>query len=132
EALASDAQNFGSAHPTVAIRQSNLALVYQDLGRYAEAAGLLEEALASDAQNFGSAHPTVAIRQSNLALVYKDLSRYAEAIPLLFSALQLFTDVLGENHPNVDTVGGNLMQTIEQGAAAGDAYCMELKKKMED
>ncbi|MBK8501041.1 MAG: tetratricopeptide repeat protein [Saprospiraceae bacterium] len=81
-------QNFGKLHPNVAISQSNLALVYQDLGDYEKARDLLEGALKSALQNFGELHPNVAISQSNLAVVYQDLGDYEKARDLLEGALK--------------------------------------------
>ena len=85
--MASAQKNFGPDHPNVAISSSNLAVVYQALGRYEEAAGLLEAALASDQKNFGPDHPSVARTRNNLALVYQALGRYEEAAGLLEAAL---------------------------------------------
>ena len=54
-------------------RQNTLALMYQNLGRYAEAADLFEKSLAYTLKHFGKDHSDVAILQSNFALVYRDL-----------------------------------------------------------
>ena len=87
---------------------SNLALVYKDLGRYEDAAKLLEAALQSAQTNFGEQHPTVAISRSNLALVYQDLGRYEDAAKLLEAALQSAQTNFGEQHPNVARSRSNL------------------------
>jgi tetratricopeptide (TPR) repeat protein len=92
---------------------NNLALVYRNLGRYEEAATLLEIALQSDLNNFGENHPTVATRQSNLANVYKDLGRYEEAATLLEIALQADLNNFGGNHPTVATCQSNLAIVYE-------------------
>src|SRR3972149_7113426 len=89
-------------------RQSNLALVYKDLGRYEEAVGLLDKALKSDIKNFGENHPTSVRIQSNLALVYKDLGRYEEAAILLEKALKSDIKNFGANHPTVAGSQSNL------------------------
>ena len=130
KALASDQANFGEAHPSVATIQSNLALVYRDLGRHEEAASLLEKALASDQANFGEAHPSVATIQSNLALVYQDLGRYEEAIAYFFKALKIMINFFGEGHPHVNTIQNNILKTLENGAAAGNEYCIKWSEKM--
>jgi tetratricopeptide (TPR) repeat protein len=87
---------------------NNLANVYKYLGRYEEAATLLEIALQAAKNNFGENHPTVATRQSNLANVYGDLGRYEEAATLLEIALQSDLNNFGENHPTVATRQSNL------------------------
>ena len=48
QALASDEKSFEPGHPSIAISQSNLALVLKDLGQLEEARDLLRQALASD------------------------------------------------------------------------------------
>ena len=88
--------------------QNNLALVYQDLGRYEDAAHLMEAALESDVAHFGEAHPTVAIKRSNLAIVYQDLGRYEKASPLLEETLQSNLVSFGEAHPYVAIARSNL------------------------
>jgi tetratricopeptide (TPR) repeat protein len=93
---------------TIAIHQSNLATVYQNLGRYEAAANLLEIALQSARNNFGENHPTVATRQSNLAIVYRNLGRYEAAANLLEIALKSDLNNFGENHPEVAKKQSNL------------------------
>ncbi len=88
--------------------QSNLANVYRNLGRYAEAAGLLENALASAIKNFGKGHPSVAVRQSNLGMVHLETKEYEKAISLFQDAYDLYARLLGEEHPNTQTIGRNL------------------------
>ncbi|MEL6944025.1 MAG: tetratricopeptide repeat protein, partial [Bacteroidota bacterium] len=88
--------------------QNDLALAYQFIGRYEEAAYLLKNALQSALDNLGEQHPNVAARQSNLANVYKSLGRYEEAANLLESALQSDLDNFGEQHPNIATRQSNL------------------------
>ena len=92
----------------IATYQSNLANVYSALGRYEEAAEMLEIALKSDLKNFGQNHPTVAVRQSNLANVYSDLGRYEEAAQMLEIALKSDLKNFGQNHPTVAVRQSNL------------------------
>lgn len=91
---------------------NNLALVYKALGRFDEAARLLEQALKSAMNNFGELHPTVAVRQVNLAVVYYSLGRRDDTKRLLDRALSTFTSSLGENHPKTKTVL-NLLEQIK-------------------
>ncbi|MEM9887766.1 MAG: tetratricopeptide repeat protein [Bacteroidota bacterium] len=88
--------------------QNDLALAYQFIGRYEEAATLLETALQSDLDNFGKQHLEVAKKQSNLALVYSDLGRYEKAANLLETALQSDLDNFGKQHPEVAKKQSNL------------------------
>ncbi|MEN0048343.1 MAG: tetratricopeptide repeat protein, partial [Bacteroidota bacterium] len=127
-----DLDNFGKLHPTVAVRQSNLANVYGDLGRYEEAAKLLEAALQSDLDNFGKLHPTVAIRYNNLAWVKLEQEQYQVAVEYFVQAYTIFQEQLGAKHPNSRTVLNSLNQALQKGATAGDDYCREMLAKMEE
>jgi tetratricopeptide (TPR) repeat protein len=120
-------QLYGKKHEEVANRQSNLALVYQDLGGYAQAKDLLEKALASDITNFGEKHPTVTICQSNLATVYYDLGEYAQAKDLLEKALASDTENFGEKHPTVATLQSNLAMVYQD--LGGYAQAKDLLEK---
>jgi Tetratricopeptide repeat len=74
--------------------------VYEDLGRYIEAAELLENALKSGLANFGKDHPDVAIRQWNLATVYIKTDKKTEARVLLQVAYQNLLKNFGAEHPH--------------------------------
>jgi len=92
----------------IAVRQSNLAIVYRYLGEYARARDLLEAALASAVKNFGPEHPSVATSQSNLALVYSNLGEYAQASNLLEAALASDLKNFAPEHPNIAVSQSNL------------------------
>ena len=108
KAMRSDEANFGTNHPTTAVRYSNLALVLQDLGDYAGAKALLEKAMLSDEANFGSNHPTTAVRYSNLATVLQALGDYAGAKALLEKAMRSAEANFGTNHPTTAVRYSNL------------------------
>jgi tetratricopeptide (TPR) repeat protein len=55
----------GETHPNVAIGINNLARLYEDMGRVAEALPLIEEALAILKTSLGPDHPTTAKLQEN-------------------------------------------------------------------
>ncbi|GJQ59459.1 MAG: TIR domain-containing protein [Candidatus Scalindua sp. AMX11] len=94
-------------HPSIAISQSNLALVLQDLGELEEARDLLRDALNSAQKSFEPGHPSIAIRQSNLALVLKDLGELEEARDLAHQAYEIFLIKFGPQHPNTQTAKRN-------------------------
>ncbi len=108
KALEIDLELFGSEHPKVANRQSNLGDVYRNLGAYEKARDLLEVALASDLENFGPEHPEVAISQSNLAIVYSNLSQNEKSRDLLETALTSDLKRFGPEHPKVAILQSNL------------------------
>ncbi len=120
-ALASDLQNLGEDHPSVATGRSNLATALQDLGDLPRAKELLERALASDLQNLGEDHPSVARSRSNLALVLQDLGDLPRAKELLAHALASALQSLGEDHPSVPTRRFNLATIYEELGALDDA-----------
>ena len=78
----------------VCILKNNLAVIYKNLGRYEEAAKLLEEILNSNEKH----SPTIAVWNSNLALVYKGLGRNREAARLLENAITLDKKSFGKDH----------------------------------
>jgi tetratricopeptide (TPR) repeat protein len=58
---------------------ANLAALYDNQGRYAEAEPLFKRALAVLEKALGPNHPEVAAVRHNLAALYKDQGRYADA-----------------------------------------------------
>ncbi len=113
EALASDEKTFEPGHPSIAIRQSNLATVLQDLGQLEEARDLLRRALASVEKTFEPGHPSIAIRQSNLALVLKDLGQLEEARDLLRRALASDEKTFEPGHPSIAISQSNLALVLK-------------------
>ncbi|MBP8811011.1 MAG: tetratricopeptide repeat protein [Kofleriaceae bacterium] len=112
-ALASDLQNLGEDHPSVATSRSNLATVHRALGDLPRAKELHERALASALQNLGEDHPSVATSRSNLALVLRDLGDLSRAKELLERALASALQNLGEDHPSVATSRSNLALVLK-------------------
>ncbi|MEL6671673.1 MAG: tetratricopeptide repeat protein [Bacteroidota bacterium] len=97
----------GNSHPINVLR-NHLSLRYKDLGRYTEAADLMELALASALSQVGEDHLTVAIRRSNLSGIYKSLGRYEAAAGLQELALASALSHYGEDHPSVAVSRSNL------------------------
>ena len=62
---------------------NNLALLYRDQGRYAEAEPYYKRSLAISEKALGSEHPDVGTSLNNLAALYANQGRYAEAEPLV-------------------------------------------------
>ena len=92
----------------ISTRQSNLAIIYRNLGEYERARDLLEKALSTDEKNFGPDHPNVTVRQSNLALVHMNLGEYERARDLLEKALSSAEKNFGPDHPDVAVRQSNL------------------------
>ena len=68
---------------------NNLAALYKEQGRYADAEPLYKRALAIDEKAVGPDHPDVATSLNNLAALYKEQGRYADAEPLYKRALAI-------------------------------------------
>ncbi|MFM6272300.1 MAG: tetratricopeptide repeat protein, partial [Dolichospermum sp.] len=68
---------------------NNLALLYNNQGRYTEAEPLYIRALSIYEQQLGENHPYVATSLNNLALLYDNQGRYTEAKPLYIRALSI-------------------------------------------
>jgi CHAT domain-containing protein len=98
----------GPDHPDVGLSLNNLAALYNDQGRYADAEPLLKRALAIFERVLGPNYPVVAFSLNNLAFLYIKQGRYADAEPLVKRALAIREKVLGPNHPDVGVSLNNL------------------------
>ena len=67
----------GPDHPNGATALNNLAGLYDNQGRYAEAEPLYRQALAIREKALGPDHPDVAHSMNNLALLYANQGRYS-------------------------------------------------------
>ncbi|MER5470831.1 tetratricopeptide repeat protein [Streptomyces sp. NPDC002685] len=126
-ALAVSESALGPDHPTTAIRLSNLATTFSDLGRHAAALPLAERALAVSETALGPDHPTTAIRLGNLATTFGDLGRHAEALPMAERALAVSESALGPDHPTTAIRLGNLATTF--GDLGRHAEALPLKER---
>jgi tetratricopeptide (TPR) repeat protein len=63
----------------IALSLNNLALLYDNQGKYAEAEPLFKRSLAIKEKALGSDHPSVATSLNNLAGLYRATDREAEA-----------------------------------------------------
>jgi tetratricopeptide (TPR) repeat protein len=98
----------GPDHPSTLNSRNNLASVYQDAGRAAEAIALHERTLAARERVLGPDHPSTLNSRNNLASAYQDTGRAAEAIALHERTLADYERVLGPDHPDTMTVRDNL------------------------
>ncbi len=73
-------RTLGVEHPQVARLLNNLALLYQNLGKYEQAKLLFQRGYTSDEQNFGVAdHPDVVSSLNNLAEFYREQGKYEQS-----------------------------------------------------
>ena len=87
---------------------NNLAQLYRNQGRGAEAELLYKRSLEIYEKGLGPNHPEVATSLNNLALLYSEQGRYAEAEPLYKRALAIYEKALGPDHPSIATSLNNL------------------------
>jgi CHAT domain-containing protein len=92
----------------VALTLNNLAIVYCEQGKYADAEPLYQRSLAIKEKALGKDHPGVALTLDNLAAVYEAQSKYADAEGLYKRALAIKAKALGQDHPDVATTLNNL------------------------
>jgi CHAT domain-containing protein/Tfp pilus assembly protein PilF len=93
----------GPNHPDVAQSLNNLAELYKDQGRYADAEPLFKRSLDIAEKASGPNHPEFAGSLDNLASLYIHQGRYADAEPLIKRSLAIYEKTLGPNHPYVST-----------------------------
>ena len=84
----------GPNHPDVATSLSNLSLLYDRQGRYADAELLYKRSLGIRETALGPNHPAVALSLNNLAYLYQEQGRYSDAEPLYKRALAIKEKVL--------------------------------------
>ena len=92
---------------------NQLAVLFIDLARYAEAEPLMRQALEIDGKALGPAKPLVAVRLNNLAQLFQETNRYEEAELLMRRALEIAEKALGPAHPSVATDLNNLAQLFQ-------------------
>jgi CHAT domain-containing protein len=87
---------------------NNLAELYRDQGRYADAEPLYKRSLAIWEKALGPDHARVAATLNNLATLYTQQGRYAEAEGPYKRALAINEKAFGPDHPDVAPVLNNL------------------------
>src|SRR6266700_7365695 len=93
---------------------NNLAQLYGDVGRDADAEPMYKRAIAIMEKAVGLDSAAIAPELSNLAALYERQGRYAEAEPLFKRALALSEKSLGPNHPDVGRFLNNLATLYER------------------
>jgi tetratricopeptide (TPR) repeat protein len=94
-------RTLGDENPEVSASLVNLAGLYTDQAKYAQAESLLTRALAIREETAGGKHPDVAEVLHDLAVTYMRSGRYAEAESLYQETLAIQERALGPDHPDV-------------------------------
>jgi tetratricopeptide (TPR) repeat protein len=79
---------------------NNLAIVYENQGRYDEAEPLYLTTLETQERVLGDDHPNTLASMNALAGLYRAQGRYDEAEPLYLETLEARKRVLGDDHPD--------------------------------
>ena len=108
-------------HRDVAGALNNLALLYNDQGRDAEAEPMYKRAIAIQEKVFGLDSTEAAPKLNNLAALYQSQERYADAEPLFKRALASREKSLGPGHPDVAQSLNNLASFYQAQGRTSDA-----------
>lgn len=84
----------------IAVASHNLGAIYWNLGRHAEAEGLLREAVQDCEAHLGPQHPYVATMLTDLAINAFFLKRYAEGKDYATRAIEISKVTFGPDHPS--------------------------------
>ncbi|MEU9337757.1 tetratricopeptide repeat protein [Streptomyces sp. NPDC048290] len=98
--LDAEAHHLGSDHPDTVNSRNNFAGALDALGRYQEAADLLQQNLTDCERVLGSDHPDTLNSRNNLAGALEGLGRCQEAADLHQQNLTDRERVLGSDHPD--------------------------------
>jgi len=105
--------HLGANDPLTATVLNNLAALYKDTNRKAQAEPLMERVVSIFEKTYGEEHPMVATALNNLATLYQDTNRMKEAEPLLKRALAIDEKAFGADHPEIATDLNNLAQLYQ-------------------
>ena len=115
-----------------AMSMNNLAVLYQNLERYGQAAPLAEEMLAFQQGLHDAPHPQIAMGLTNLGSILTDALRAEEAIPHLREALAMRKTIYDADHPEIASAYHNLAEaTFRAGQmeAADSLFGVAIEKK---
>ncbi|MCJ1383790.1 hypothetical protein MMC17_006904 [Xylographa soralifera] len=91
----------GEEYPNTLTSINNLALIYQNQGRWKEAEELNIRTLKTKQKVLGGEHPSTLISMDNLAEIYRNQGRWKEAEELIIQIKEISQKVLGKEHPNM-------------------------------
>jgi tetratricopeptide (TPR) repeat protein len=121
EALRLAQEAFGDSDPHTLTSMNNLAVVYNDLGRYDDAEPLMVKALQRTKDLFGERSTDTTSCMSTLASVYVHQGRYELAESLYAGALKLLRELKGDRDPETIKSLSNLAFVYEQEGRYKDA-----------
>lgn len=111
-------------HSDIATCLNNLAGLYSNQGRYAQAKSLHEEALAIRRKFLPEEHSDIAQNLNDLALLYGRQGLPTKAEPLLVEALVILLRSLGNKHPYTVMILENYVLCLEEQQRSEDVECL--------
>jgi tetratricopeptide (TPR) repeat protein len=100
---------------------NNLASLYENQGRFADAKLLYKRSLEITQSVLGPDHVEIAPVLNNLALLYDREGRYTDADPLYKRLFAILEAVYGPNHPYVGKSVNNAAERLRAQGRYGDA-----------
>ena len=111
-------------HPSTLTTMSNLALVLDSQGKYADAEAMNRQTLEIMEEVLGKTHPDTLTTMSNLAGVLDRQGKYADAEAMNRQTLEIMEEVLGKTHPDTLTTMSNLALVLDSQGKYADAEAM--------
>ncbi|KAL1864824.1 hypothetical protein Plec18167_009618 [Paecilomyces lecythidis] len=102
----------GDEHPDMLASMANLASIYRNQGRWAEAEGLDVQVMETSLRVLGDEHPDTLTSIANLASTFWNQGRWAEAEGLGVQVIDMKKRVLGDEHPSTLASMANLASTF--------------------
>jgi len=121
EAVEGRRRLLGPVHPDTLTSLNNLAMLYQEQGRYDEAERLHIEVLEGFRAALGPEHPDTLTSLNNLAMVYQAQGRLGEAEQVHKEVLERRRGVLGLAHPDTLASLHNLAAVYNVQGRLGEA-----------
>ena len=117
----------GEEHLDTLASMANLALTYQNQGRWTEAEKLGIRVSETRQRVLGEEHPKTLISIGNLASTYQNQGRWTEAEKLEIRVSETRQRVLGEEHPDTLSSMGNLASTYQHQERWEEAEKLEMR-----
>ncbi len=114
----------GLDHPDTLSSRTNLAVVYTDAGRIADAIRLHEETAKLAAVKLGADDPFTLNSRTSLAVSYLAAGRIADAIRIHEETLKIKEAKLGVDHLDTLTTRGNLASAYRAGSRIAEAIAL--------
>ena len=113
EVLEARTRLLGPKHRLTGVTCSWLGVIYEHLGKSADAVTFASQSLGIAKDVYGEHHPNYASSLDNLAVLYRENADYAKAEPLCRQALQIRKELLGEKDPDYARSLNNLAWLYE-------------------